>query len=100
MTFVFNYKRKQNQSIDGILYVTTLSMTLNFQILKTAARDGAADTTSTIEQTHDHNQVVMATRILGLTRERVCVCVADFLTTPIRNLFNVSHIISQIIFFT
>lgn len=98
MTFVFNYKRKQNQSIDGISYVTTLSRTLNFQILKTAARDGAADTTSTIEQMHDHNQVVMATRILGLTR--VCVCVADFLTTPSRNLFNVLHIISQIIFFT
>lgn len=44
---LFNYKGKQNQSIDGLLYVTIVNMTLSFQILKTAAHNGTVDTTST-----------------------------------------------------
>lgn len=37
-------------------------------------------------QMHHHNQVVMATRILGLRRGGQSLCVADFIATPITSI--------------
>lgn len=86
------------KSVDRILRVTSMNVTLNFKILKIAAYNGTADTTSAELANALPSPGCYGNRSTWVKkRKRVCVHAhgSDFLATPIRNILNVLHVISN-----